>query len=327
MSKSETQRCRSSNNFTSLIILRAVAWAHILVSSSVPWNNATQMCAYSVDCVVSKFPIFNNKVMSISFQTLNQLSSTFSLWFNPSALLNSITVSIQSCDTSGASPWSWRDEEVNEPASHPKDWHTSSAQKDKVHNRSSLHIWYKFVTAESGPVHSNIRSSWDAPRFGNSRHLRRVYCLLLIGMSRRHKHLNVIVFHDLLLGVEVVDSGWHTWKASDHLRLLSSLGIDKRRLCCFHEAHLILGSGCSQLSFGRSESGTKLRGNHLCTFSSLMDYCHLGGLLWLFTEGWNSGIRNGSFFTDWRSYSISKERLLGLIDLLKHTFSISKIII
>ena len=58
MSKGQTERSWTSNDFTSLIILRAVAWAHVFVGGfrlvgSVPWNNASQMGANGIDTIVS----------------------------------------------------------------------------------------------------------------------------------------------------------------------------------------------------------------------------------------------------------------------------------
>lgn len=71
MGKSQTERSWSSDDFTSLIILRAVAWTHEFVRGSVPWNDAAQMGANGIDTIISDAILSRNKVMSITFESLN----------------------------------------------------------------------------------------------------------------------------------------------------------------------------------------------------------------------------------------------------------------
>ena len=133
----------------------------------------------------------------------------------------------------------------------------------------------------------------------------------------RHKHVNVIVFYDLLLGVEVVDLWRHSSKCRNHLRLRCSLKVDNWSYHRFDEACLISKGSCLQLSFGRGDGLGNLS-NQLWTLSSF-----IGHLVRYFTKEWNS-VRMACSLTDWRSYSSSEECLLVLVDLLMHPFSISK---
>jgi len=66
MSKGQTERSWTSNDFTSLIILRAVAWTHVFVGGSVPWNNTSQMGTNGVDTIVSNAIFSGNEVMGIT---------------------------------------------------------------------------------------------------------------------------------------------------------------------------------------------------------------------------------------------------------------------
>ena len=75
--ESQTERGRASDDLASVIVLRSMAWAHVLVGCSVPWNDATQVSADSINCVILKAILLGNQVMSITLESLNKLSVTF----------------------------------------------------------------------------------------------------------------------------------------------------------------------------------------------------------------------------------------------------------
>ena len=63
MGKSKWKRSGSADNGTSGGVLRSMAWAHELVVSSRPWDDASQMCADGVQTVRFKgLVLLNNKV-------------------------------------------------------------------------------------------------------------------------------------------------------------------------------------------------------------------------------------------------------------------------
>ena len=158
MSKCQTEGSWSSNDFAGLVILRAVAWAHIFVGGSVPWNNAAQMGADGIDSIVSNTIFGRDEVMGITFETLNQLSVTWLMFRLPACEFDLVAVGIESSDTSSATTLGWWDEEVDKATAHPADWKCSSSQKDEVHNRSSLHVWDKFVSTSGS--HCDFARSW-----------------------------------------------------------------------------------------------------------------------------------------------------------------------
>ena len=74
MGDSETERSWSSDDFTVLVILRAVARALKLVGVLVPWNNAAQMGADGIDTEIFNTIGSRNEVGGITFESLNKLA-------------------------------------------------------------------------------------------------------------------------------------------------------------------------------------------------------------------------------------------------------------
>ena len=125
--KCQTERSWTSNDFTSLVILRTVAWAHVFVGGSVPWNNASQMGANGIDTIVSNTIFSRNEVMGITFETLNQLSVTWLMLRLPGCKFDLVAKCVESSDSStGTSSFGWWNEEVDKTTAHPADWNCST---------------------------------------------------------------------------------------------------------------------------------------------------------------------------------------------------------
>jgi len=225
MCEGKTKWSWSSDNFTSFVILRSVTWAHVLVCGSVPWNNATQMCAHGIQSIVSKTIFINDQVMSITFKTLNQLSVSNLMGCEPIFTLYDITISISGLSSCATTWWGWWNKEVNESTSHPSYWNSSSSKKNQVHNSSSLHIWDKSIISSS--CHLSLWASWHTPWHFNDVTLILFDCESR-NLSTTSEHLNVICSTNGLC-----------WRGHNLLRV-----IERRHGCWVGHRHLWNGWSC-----------------------------------------------------------------------------------
>ena len=72
----EAERGGASDDFAGVVVLGAVAGAHVFVGSSVPRDDATQVSADCVDGIIFKAIGLDNQVVSITLETLNKISIT-----------------------------------------------------------------------------------------------------------------------------------------------------------------------------------------------------------------------------------------------------------
>lgn len=114
MSKGQTERSWTSDDLTGLVILRAVAWTHVLVGGSIPWNDATQVSAHGVDGIVSDAILSSDQIVSITLKTLDQLSVTWLMCSLPRFELDLVTIGIKSSESSGTTSLGRWNEEVDE---------------------------------------------------------------------------------------------------------------------------------------------------------------------------------------------------------------------
>ena len=74
MSKGEGERSWTSDHLASFIILRSVAWAHKLVISLAPRDDASEMSAHGIESIGLQLGAFDNEVVRIAFEALDQVS-------------------------------------------------------------------------------------------------------------------------------------------------------------------------------------------------------------------------------------------------------------
>lgn len=125
------------------------------------------MSANSIDCIILEAVLLGDQVVSVAFETLNQLSVTFLTRGQPSLLLHDVTIGVEGLERTSTTAFRRWNKEVNETTAHPSNGHSGTAEQDQVHDGSSLHVWNECVWVQRCLRHRNYGLSWEAPRFLN----------------------------------------------------------------------------------------------------------------------------------------------------------------
>merc|ERR1719379_1172232 len=85
MSKSQRERCWTTDNLASVVVPRSMAWALELLGHLIPRHNASKVCAHCIDPIVRKRLVFcDHNVCRITFQTLRQCTPRWWVILDPS---------------------------------------------------------------------------------------------------------------------------------------------------------------------------------------------------------------------------------------------------
>mmetsp|Transcript_56832 Transcript_56832/g.103921 ORF Transcript_56832/g.103921 Transcript_56832/m.103921 type:complete len:233 (-) Transcript_56832:142-840(-) len=141
MCQSQREGSWATYNFASCVVLGAVARAHELVLSPVPWHHATQVCADSVESVIFDLLVLgNNEVGGIAPDTLDQLAGLCVILFQPSLKCDNISKCICSGHTCASTAFCWREEEGDVAKEAPPVWNRDGTESEQVQDGSPLHV-------------------------------------------------------------------------------------------------------------------------------------------------------------------------------------------
>jgi len=88
VSQSQGQRSWSTNHLTLEVVLTSMAWAHELIFSSVPWNDASQMGAHGIQSILLYLSFSShNEIGGISLETLGQAPVSWLMGLDPHRFL------------------------------------------------------------------------------------------------------------------------------------------------------------------------------------------------------------------------------------------------
>mmetsp|Transcript_113177 Transcript_113177/g.200698 ORF Transcript_113177/g.200698 Transcript_113177/m.200698 type:complete len:274 (-) Transcript_113177:656-1477(-) len=220
MCQSQREGSWATYNFASCVVLGAVARAHELVLSPVPWHHATQVCADSVESVIFDLLVLrNNEVGGIAPDTLDQLAGLCVILFQPSLKCDNISKCICSGHTCASTAFCWREEEGDVAKEAPPVWNRDGTKSEQVQDGPSLHVSDKiylrphdYITAPCCSAGDTLRS---VEEHVNLVRLQRQHCetlgiLLekLVEICLHLLHLHLLLFTDTI-GIKIIDCTHH----------------------------------------------------------------------------------------------------------------------
>ena len=125
--------------------LRSVAWAHEFVVGSRPWDNTSQVSAYSVKTIVLECPILlDNKVCGISLKTLGKRVVSGLLRRKVFLGKDFISEGILGGGSAFSTSSTWRDKEKDVWDGKSSNGHGGRSNEDQVHEVSTVLVNVEF---------------------------------------------------------------------------------------------------------------------------------------------------------------------------------------